>query len=222
MINEERLEEFAAKYLKKDAIIAVGSDELGERMLKKIALKNHEKSLNLQVIPTSSSIAALCPQLGLQIANINEHEVDLAFEFADKADKDFNFTKKDSHSLVRDKMICQSAAELVILCDEKDFGERIQGTIPFEVSTFGWKRTLMQLQKLGKASVRLGKNDYFKTETGHLLVDVEFDSIFSLDDLEFQARTIAGVLETGLFIGYADRIVLCGEKKIEVKSRIQQ
>ncbi|MDO8647071.1 MAG: ribose 5-phosphate isomerase A [Candidatus Diapherotrites archaeon] len=222
MINEDRLEEFAAKYLKKDKVIAVGSDSLGEKLLKKIALKNHELELNIHVVPTSTSIAALCSQMHLQIANINDREVDIAFELADQADKNFNFVKRNSHSLVRDKMICQSAEELIVLCDEKNFVERVHGTIPFEISSFGWKRTLMQLQKLGKASIRIAKNDYFKTETGHLLVDVDFDSIFSLEDLEFQTRTIAGVLETGLFIGYADRIVLCGEKKIEVKSVIQQ
>ena len=43
----------------------------------------------------------------------------------------------------------------------------------------------------------------------------------SLDDLEYQTKEIPGVLETGLFIGYADRIVLMDGKKITVKSRIR-
>ena len=53
------------------------------------------------------------------------------------------------------------------------------------------------------------------------LADVECDEIYSLEDLEFQAKTIAGVLETGLFMEYADRIILHNDR-IEVKSRIQK
>ena len=41
MISEEALDEFASKYLKKESIVAIGSDELGEKLLKKIALKSH-------------------------------------------------------------------------------------------------------------------------------------------------------------------------------------
>ena len=48
----------------------------------------------------------------------------------------------------------------------------------------------------------------FKTETGHYVIDVNVDEIYSLEDLEFQAKDIPGVLETGLFIGYADRVLL--------------
>jgi len=222
MISEERLEEFAAKYLKKGDIAAVGSDSLGERMLRKIALKSHEHALGVQVVPTSTHIASLCHSLHLPLANINDHEIDLAFESARVIDKFFNFVKQDTHSLVRDKMIAQSAGELIVIAEGGMLSESISGEIPFEISQFGWKRTVMQLQKLGNARVRLAGKTYAKTEMGHYIADVEFDSIFSPEDLEFQAKSIAGVLETGLFIGYADRVILHDDKKIEVKSRIQQ
>lgn len=222
MISEERLEEFAAKYLKKNSVVAVGSDALGEKMLRKIALKNHEHSLKLSVVPTSAHIASLCHSLHLPIENINDHEIDIAFESARTVDRFFNFVKSESHSLVRDKMIAQSAAELVVISEASSLAESISGEIPFEISQFGWKRTVMQLQKLGNARVRLEGKTYAKTEMGHYIADVNFDKVYSLEDLEFQAKNIAGVLETGLFIGYADRVILHSEKRIEVKSRMQQ
>ena len=221
MISEEALDEFASKYLKKESIVAIGSDELGEKLLKKIALKSQEQELGLKIVPTSSRIATLCSSLKLEIASINEHEVDTAFEFASIVDKNYNFVKRNSNSLVRDKMIAQSAEELIIIAEEKSFVEKISGVIPFEISTFGWQRTLLQLQKLGKAKLREKNSHPFRTETGHYLADVECDEIYSLEDLEFQAKTIAGVLETGLFMEYADRIILHNDR-IEVKSRIQK
>ena len=40
-----------------------------------------------------------------------------------------------------------------------------------------------------------------------------------MEDLEFQAKDIPGVLETGLFIGYADRVLL-HNGKLDMLSRL--
>ena len=77
----------------------------------------------------------------------------------------------------------------------------------------------MQLEKLGKATLREKKGKPFKTETGHYVIDVKVDEIYSLEDLEFQAKDIPGVLETGLFIGYADRILI-HSNKLKMLSRL--
>ena len=51
-------------------------------------------------------------------------------------------------------------------------------------------------------------------------MDVEIDASLSLEDIDMQARLIPGVLETGLFIGMADRLILVGDTDIKVKSRL--
>ena len=56
--------------------------------------------------------------------------------------------------------------------------------------------------------LREKNNAAFKTETGNYVIDVDVDEIYSLEDLEFQSKDVPGVLETGLFIGYADRVLL--------------
>ena len=76
-----------------------------------------------------------------------------------------------------------------------------------------------QLEKLGMAKARERNGKMFKTETGHYIIDVNVDEIYSLEDLEFQAKDIPGVLETGLFIGYADRVLL-HNGKLDMLSRL--
>ena len=107
-------------------------------------------------------------------------------------------------------MIAQSAGTLIVVADESALVEKLRGTIPFEIATFGWKRTLNQLDVWGKARRREMNGIPFKTETGNYVIDVDVDGIFSYDDLEFETRNIPGVLETGLFLGYADKVVLRG------------
>ena len=156
----------------------------------------------------------------MEMTSLNEDEIDVAFEFVDQIDNDFNFIKRNSYSLVRDKMIAQSAATLVAMVEHGGTGRKLQGRIPFEIASFGWKRTVNQLEMFGSARLRAENGVTFKTESGNYIADVNIDPIFSLEDLEYKAKEIPGVLETGLFLGYADKIVI-HNKKIQVLSRTE-
>jgi len=56
------------------------------------------------------------------------------------------------------------------------------------------------LEKLGKVSLRKEKGKEFRTETGHLVAEVEIDEIYDLEEIEMQAKEIPAVIETGLFL----------------------
>jgi len=219
VLKEETIEALAARYIKPESVIAFGTSSLSEVFLKKIALKIEDEKTGIKVIPTSHRIAEILSSLNIPTASISDHEVDVAFEFVSSINKDFDFVKKESASFVRDKMIAQSAEELIVITEKENFVDKILGIIPCEIESFGWKRTLIQLEKLGKASLRkIGKTEY-RTETNHLVADVEIDEIYDLDEIEMQAKEIPAVIETGLFLGYADRIILHNHG-LEVKSRL--
>ena len=223
MLSEEIIDALVEKYIKPDSIISFGTSKDAETFVKKVAAKLHDPEHELEkvkVVPTSMQVASIVSSMHLQLADINEKEIDVAIEFVDQIDKHFNYIKRDSLSLVRDKMIAQSAAEMIAITPETGLVNSLHGSIPFEVAIFGWKRSLVQLEALGSASLRKKGSQPFKTETNHYIIDVKIDSVYSLDDLEFQAKNIPGVLETGLFIGYADRILTHGKKGIEVVSRL--
>ena len=219
VLKEETIEALAARYIKPDMVLAFGTSHHSEMFLKKIALAIEEEKIKVSVIPTSHRIAGILSSLKIPTASISDHEVDLAFEFASQIDKDYNFVKQDFSSLVRDKMIAQSAEELIVISEKDSLVEKITGIIPCEIVHFGWKRTLIQLQKLGEVKLRKEKGKEFRTETNHLVADVKVDEIYDLEEIELQAKEIPAVIETGLFIGYADRIIL-HHHGLEVKSRL--
>ncbi len=211
MLSEQVIERFILKYIDNGDVVSVGTSKAGEVFLKKLALAlelEHIPLDSIEFIPTSTSLAVIARQLGIPIVSINDREIDFAVEFVDQVDHQFNFVKRNSYSLVRDKMIAQSAHTLMVVAEEKNFVKKIRGKIPFEIAFFGWKRTVHQLEAFGHARLRADGEKKFKTETGHYIVDVECDQIFSLEDLEFKAKEIPGVLETGVFLGYADKVVL--------------
>ena len=223
MLTEQAIEQFIVKYVKDGDVVSIGTSAMGEKFLVKLALAlehDHIPINKIKFIPTSHRLAAIAGQLGMEITSLNEDEIDVAFEFVDQIDDDFNFIKRNSYSLVRDKMIAQSAATLVAIADHENTGKTLQGRVPFEISSFGWKRTVSQLEMFGKSRLRMEKSVAQKTESGNYLADVNIDKIFSLEDIEYKAKEIPGVLETGLFIGYADKIVI-HNKNIQVLSRVE-
>ena len=220
MIPEDQIEGLVEKYIKHGQTIGIGSSDLGVKFLKKMALRKEIEGLDLKIVPTSAEMTLVLKQLNLEMGSLDEKEVDIAIEFADLVDYNYNYVKRQSKSFVRDKMIAQSARDLIIIAEKQNFVSKLFGVVPFEVSPFWWKRTKMQLESMGAARERKAGDTPLKTESGNYIIDVLTDSIPAPEEFEFQAKEIPGVLETGLFIGYADRIILYGKGRIEVKSRI--
>ena len=211
MIKEEHIEQLISKYIKSGDIVSIGTSHIGEDFLKKLALAieyEHVDLQDVQFVPTSNHLTIIASQLHIPITTLNESEIDVAIEFVDAIDQDFNFIKRNSYSLVRDKMIAQSSGILVAITEHKNFQKAIQGKIAFEISSFGWKRTLNQLSMFGKAHLVEENKMPRKTETGNYMIEVLCDKIFTLEDIEFQAKQVPGVLESGLFLGFADKIIL--------------
>jgi len=219
VLKEETIEALALRYIKPGMILSFGASQESEVFLKKIAFMMEEKKIKLSVVPTSHAIAKILSDLHIPKASLNEHEIDLAFEFASQIDFDFNYIKTDSLSFIRDKMIAQSAEELIVIADKKNFVQRLHGIVPCEIVHFGCQRTIVQLEKLGQVKLRKINEKEVRTETNHLIADVLVDEVYDLDEIEFQAKEVPGVIETGLFIGYADRIILHNHS-LEVKSRL--
>ncbi|MEK6972459.1 MAG: ribose 5-phosphate isomerase A [archaeon] len=216
-LDDRLVELLIDKYIKHNDVVAFGSSIHSERFVKKMALKAETENLHIKIVPTSARIAEIAHSLGLNIVSINDAEIDISIEFAEIIDNDFNFVKRDTLSLVRDKMIAQSAAKLIAISQKENFVKHLYGIVPFEITQFGWKRTLAQLEQFGASSLRKQDNKASITESGNYLADVDIRVKFLPEDIDYAAKNIPGVLETGLFIGCADKALLYSAKGIEVK-----
>lgn len=220
MMLDDQIQGILEKYVKPDSIVSFGTGPLNEPFLKKLALYISENSLNVKFVPTSYKLSEVCSILKVPVVSLNDVEVDLAFDFVDQVDEDFNYISNETTSLVRDKMIAQEASEFIIVCEEQNFVKQMEYEILLEVSNFALNKTLLQAMNLGEAKIELKKNgEPMLSETGHHFIRVNVDNIYPIEDIEFQAKKIPGVLETSLFIGFADRVLLHGNNLV-MKSRI--
>ena len=207
-LHENYLQALAEKYVTDGVVLGVGTGAQSGKLVRLISFIAGEKNIGVKIVPTSLEIAGVAHSFDLGLANLNDEEVDVAFEFADRADKHFNYVKTDSLSLVRDKMIAQSAEQMIVICEKEKFTENLSGMIPFEIASFAAQRTVNQLSVYGEARLRMAGDRPYKTETGQYIAEVQVDKVYSLEELETKSKEIPGVLETGLFLGYADMLVL--------------
>ena len=222
MLLDEHVEELLEKYVKDDQIISFGTGPLNKVFLKKLALYVEDNNLNISVVPTSHALGELCAQLKMKTASLDDVEVDIAFDFVDQVNRDFDYISNETTSLIRDKMIAKEAGELIIVCEEKNFVDMLFGIFTLEVNPFAVKKTIVHAMNLGEATLREINGQPVKSETGNYFIDIKFDQIYSVSDLDYQAKNIPGVLETSLFIGYADRVLLHSDEKVLVRSRMTQ
>lgn len=220
MLIDENVQELLEKHVKDNYTISFGTGPLNKVFLKKLAIYVEENNLNIKVVPTSHDLAQLCASLKMKTISLDDAEVDLAFDFVDQVNRDFDYISNETTSLIRDKIIAIEASELMVVCNEENFVQKLSGTFALEASPFAIKKTLIHAMNLGEAKLRESNGQIVKSETGHYFIDVKFDEIYSVNDLEYQAKNIPGVLETSLFIGYADRVLLHSNEKVIMKSRI--
>lgn len=219
MLPNEIIEDLINEHVKDNFVVSFGTGKFMNIFVSKLALKVEQENLNVKVVPTSQHMNELLHDLGLEVSSLEDKEIDVAFDFVDMVDENFNYISLDSTSLVRDKMIAQSAETMIIIVPQSGFVKNLKDRVLFEISTFGYKRTLIQLMNLGIPTLKKQGNKPVKTESGNYLVEVLVDEIHDTEDLEFQSKNIPGVLESGLFLDYADKIVL-HNGSVKVKTRV--
>ena len=77
--------------------------------------------------------------------------------------------------------------------------------LPIEVLPFAATPAAISVGKLGASvTLRKGESSPVTTDNGNFILDADFGPIDDPDGLERKLKSIPGVLETGLFLGYAD------------------
>lgn len=215
MLSTYFIQKFLKDKIKPKSTISLGTSSTSLKMLKDLAIHNVINDLDLKIIPSSTDIAQVSREFKLTLAPI-QHKIDMFIDFADYADSFFNYIKTSTQSLIRDKMIARYAKECYTFVRKEDFNEEIV-PIPLEVSKFGTHLIEKELYAYGDAKIRVTKlGQRVKTLESNYIIDLKPNTkYFDFDDLEFKLKSIPGILETGLFSSYADKLYTVEKTKIK-------
>jgi len=161
-------------------------------------------------IPTSHQSSEAAIEAGIPLTSIDEHPIlDLSVDGADQIDMQLRAIKGGGGALLREKVVAAASNTYVIIADERKVTEHLgEGySLPIEVFPFSRRAVLKEIEGLGaKVTIReaKGKLGPVVTDNGNIIFDADFGWIQDPHNLEKTLKLIPGVLETGLFLDYAD------------------
>ena len=209
----------AVEYVRDGMVVGLGTGSTAKHMV--IALGEKVRAgMQLRGVPTSQETAVLARQSGITVIDTdNRWEIDVAIDGADQVDPGFNLVKGGGGALLKEKIVAASAKLFIVLVDQTKQVPVLGGSfpLPIEVIPFGWGSTAREIEDLTKSRVVLRQRNGapFKTEAGNLIVDVHLARIDRPRDLEIALNQIPGIVETGLFVGRTDILIVGRPQGVE-------
>ena len=176
-------------------------------------------------VPTSIRTEKEAGELGIPLATLEEvGSLDLTVDGADEVDPRLDLIKGLGGALLREKMVAQASRRVVIIADQSKLVEGLgdRSPLPVEVVPFAWESHLPFLRELGADPVIREKpgGGLFRTDNGNLILDCFFsEGIGDPPALGEVLDKRAGVVESGLFLGIADEVLVGGEGRVHRMTR---
>lgn len=203
------LGEAAAKSVENHMRLGLGSGSTVAACITALARRVRDDNLVLHLVVASKVSGRLAEAHGLLVVSDElRGSLDYAIDGADFVDPTGILIKGGGGALVRERMILDSADRTLILVDASKPVGHLEGCkIPVAVVPFGWQIVLEKLKRLG-ASVRLryNRSEPFLTDDGLWILDTVWNSIPSPEALHHQLKSLPGVVDTGIFVGYQQEV----------------
>jgi ribose 5-phosphate isomerase A len=186
---------------------------------------------DIRAVATSDATARRARELGIPLTTLSEApSLDLAVDGADEVDPHLDLIKGLGKALLREKIVEVQAHQLMIIVDESKMVTRLgTGPLPVEIVPFEAEFSVRWLTRLGcRAELWLDETGApFVTDNGNYLARCWFftdpqDEIAGISNPYALARALAdqpGVVEHGLFLNLASRVVVAGQEGVRILER---
>jgi len=201
--------------------LGIGTGSTADEFTKLLGAKVAQ-GFNITGVPTSERTHALCMSLSIPVTTLEEMpELDVVVDGADEADHQLQLIKGGGGALLREKIVANASDRMIVIADETKLVDTLGAfPLPIEVNPFGlratWRAIETAVSKLGlEGPLNLrGGDTPFVTDGGHYIIDASFGHISDASALSDSLLNIPGVVEHGLFLGYADALFLAGQSGV--------
>lgn len=207
----------ALELVRDGARVGLGSGRAVWVFIEKLGARQRD-GLRVTAVTASQASSREARRAGISLIELGEGgPLDLTVDGADEVAANLDLVKGRGGAMVRERILAGASASQVIIVSEdklvRALGER--GSIPVEVIPFAEWPAMRELKALGLAPTRRlepSGSRPFITENGNTIVDCALPAPMSdgraTRELERAMLAIAGVVDTGLFLGTADRVIV--------------
>ncbi|XP_061781126.1 ribose-5-phosphate isomerase [Nerophis lumbriciformis] len=212
----KKLAAYAAvdNHVQNNQVVGVGSGSTIVYAVDRLAERVRQEKLNIVCVPTSFQARQLILQHGLVLSDLDRHpELDVAIDGADEVDADLTLIKGGGGCLTQEKIVAGCAKHFIVIADyrkdSKALGQQWKKGVPIEVVPMAYvpiSRKIVQLFG-GEANLRMAvsKAGPVVTDNSNFILDWKFVGAQKWKDINCAIKMIPGVVETGFFVGMAER-----------------
>ena len=199
-------------------IIGLGTGSTVNFLIHKIHESYILKGQALNVVSTSRETTSLAKSLGINIVDLDQvDELDVVIDGADEVDPENNLIKGGGGALLMEKIVASCSKQLIIIVDSSKIVSNLgKFPLPVEVVQFGSERIKDSIERflisLGyqtpKVTFRRSDTNKYVTDQQNYILDLHLNEILDAKTLSLGLLQIVGVVEVGLFIDMASKIII--------------
>jgi len=211
--NVEKLNagEKAVDFIKDGMLLGLGTGSTVFYTIKKVG-ELVKEGMKLKAVSTSSATSQLAASLGIEILPFEEIErADLTIDGADEFDPSLNGIKGGGGALLYEKLVAEASDRVIWVVDS---GKRVKKLgrfpLPVEVVRYGASHLLKIFRdREYKPFLRVNdRGEPYITDAGNYIIDLHLGEINRPEELNREIKLLTGVVETGLFINIADKVIV--------------
>ena len=181
------------------------------------------EGLDVVCVPTSETTRKQAESLNIKLAPLDElKRLDLTVDGADELDDALRLVKGGGGALLREKIVAAASDKMIVIADDSKKVKTLGAfDLPVEVNMFAHGATAAAIDDALKATgnqgaINLrGDAEPFITDGGHYIYDCALGAINEPEALAQGLLNVPGVVEHGLFLGYATAAILAGTDGLE-------
>ncbi|WP_155297859.1 ribose 5-phosphate isomerase A [Deinococcus kurensis] len=159
-------------------------------------------------VATSEASDTLARQVGIPVEPLDPRPLDIAIDGADEIAPNLDLIKGLGGALLREKLTEVQARRFIVIADHTKLVQHIgeKSALPIEIARFGFLSTIERLRAVLPAGrLRQPGAQPYVTDNGNYIFDAQIPAGTDIAALERQLKGTLGVVDTGLFLGMAER-----------------
>ncbi len=218
---KRRAAQWAAAQVEEGMAVGLGSGSTSALVIDEIGRRVRD-GLHIVGIATSIQSHRQAESLGIPLTDFaRQPQLDLTIDGADEVQRGtLALIKGHGGALLREKIVAMASRRMLVAVDPRKIVDKLGSvfSVPVEIVPFGWETTQRRLRDQGFAS-ELRRNDDgepYITDGQHYILHCNLiESGLSPEQAAEAFKGTTGVVEHGLFLGIATKVVIGSQDKVE-------
>lgn len=200
----------ALKLVESGMVVGLGSGSTSAIMIRKLG-QEIVNGLSIIGVPSSEKVAKLAHTAGIPLTTLNKvRKLDINIDGADEFNDKLHLIKGGGGALLREKILAYNSKYNVIIADSSKQVRKLgKFRLPLETIPFATKSIIADLTDMGlKPLLRQRNGIVFRTDENNFIVDIDILGFGKVRRLNNLLLNIPGIVESGLFLGTTDLIIM--------------